>query len=176
MEFWGWRFSYCQCRSENSVRSVLNPLVILGAIFVAVILLAATVGLLWYTRPGPTFASPETAVLNVIAIPTSTPIPSTPTPQAAGTPTLPVPSSSDGNIAVGVSVQISGTGGDGLRLRADPDLKGEVRYLALESEIFEVKDGPRQAGGYTWWFLVAPYDEKVQGWAVANYLKVVPSQ
>ncbi len=158
------------------MRSISNPLVILGAIFVAVVLLAATIGLLWYTRPGPTFSTPATVVLNVIAIPTSTPIPPTPTQQSAGTPTLPVPVSSDGNISIGVSVQISGTGGDGLRLRADPDLNGDVRYLALESEIFKVKDGPRQAGGYTWWFLVAPYDEKVQGWAVANYLKVVPSQ
>lgn len=158
------------------MRGILNPLVILGAILVGAVLLAATIGLLWYTRPGPTFATPATAVLNVIAIPTSTAIPPTPTAQAAGTPTLPIPGSSDGNISIGVSVQINGTGGDGLRLRANPDLKGDVRYLALESEIFQVKDGPRQAGGYTWWFLVAPYDEKVQGWAVANYLKVVPNQ
>jgi hypothetical protein len=74
---------------------------------------------------------------------------------------------------VGAYVQITGTGGDGLRLRADPGLEGEVRFLALESEIFQVTDGPRQEGDYTWWFLVAPYDDKVKGWAVANYLTIV---
>jgi hypothetical protein len=74
---------------------------------------------------------------------------------------------------VGAYVQITGTGGDGLRLRADPGLDGEVRFLALESEMFQVMDGPRQEGDYSWWFLVAPYDEKVKGWAVANYLTIV---
>jgi hypothetical protein len=48
-----------------------------------------------------------------------------------------------------------------------------VRFLGLEAEVFQVSDGPRQVDGYTWWFLVAPYDASVQGWAVANYLAVV---
>jgi len=58
-------------------------------------------------------------------------------------------------------------------LRSEPGLKGTVRFLGLEAEVFQVYDGPQQADGYTWWFLVAPYDANVQGWAVANYLNVV---
>jgi hypothetical protein len=76
-------------------------------------------------------------------------------------------------IGVGAYVQINGTGGDGLRLRSDPSLEGEVRFLALEAEVFQVQDGPQECSGYIWWFLVAPYDEKVRGWAVSNFLTVV---
>jgi hypothetical protein len=70
-------------------------------------------------------------------------------------------------------VQISGTGGDGLRLRVEPGLKSEVRILGAEDEVFEVKDGPREADGFTWWYLVGPYDQTRRGWAVSNYLQVV---
>jgi hypothetical protein len=61
-----------------------------------------------------------------------------------------------------------------LRLRSEPGLNGVVRFLGLESEVFQVKDGPRQVDDYTWWFLVAPYDASIQGWAVGNFL--VPAQ
>ncbi|RCK75504.1 MAG: hypothetical protein ANABAC_0795 [Anaerolineae bacterium] len=89
--------------------------------------------------------------------------------------------SSDGDhfaelIQLGDSVQIYGTQGDGLRLRAKPGLEGEILFLAYEGEIFVVKDGPQQASGYIWWFLVAPYDENVKGWAVENYLKALENQ
>lgn len=76
---------------------------------------------------------------------------------------------------MGAAVQIAGTGGDGLRLRNEPGLQGEVKYLGLEGEIFTIEEGPIQADDYTWWFLVAPYDETVRGWAVSNYLKAVQS-
>jgi hypothetical protein len=152
----------------------LNPWVIGGAILVGIVLLGTTLALLWFTRPQPAAAIPGTAVLNVISVPTRTPIPLTPTLPAgiSATPSVP-PSPPAGTIALGAQVEINGTGGDGLRLRADPGLEGKVRFLALEGEIFQVKDGPQALGGYTWWFLVAPYDEKVQGWAVENYLKPV---
>jgi hypothetical protein len=78
-------------------------------------------------------------------------------------------------VAKGGFVQVIGTGGDGLRLRSEPGLNGEIRYLGLESEIFRVDDGPTMLDGYTWWLLVAPYDETVRGWAVSNYLKSVPN-
>ena len=74
---------------------------------------------------------------------------------------------------VGVSIQITGTGGDGLRLRADPGLDGTVRFLAIDGEIFRVMDGPREADGYSWWLLQAPYDPNVQGWAVDDFFVVV---
>jgi hypothetical protein len=45
--------------------------------------------------------------------------------------------------------------------------------LGAEAEVFQVSDGPREIDGYTWWYLVGPYDESRRGWAVANYLSVV---
>lgn len=79
----------------------------------------------------------------------------------------------EGMISVGAYVQITGTGTDGLRLRESPGLDGKVKFIGIEAEVFLVQDGPREADGYTWWFLTAPYDDTVQGWAVSNYLSVI---
>jgi hypothetical protein len=78
-----------------------------------------------------------------------------------------------GVIAKGALVQISGTGGDGLRVRSEPGLQGEVLFVALEAEVFQVVDGPRQGDGFTWWYLAALYDNSLSGWAVANFLEVI---
>jgi hypothetical protein len=153
------------------LRYILSPWVVGGAILLGVSLLCGLLLLLMGTRPGPEAAAPATAIVNVIPLPTATPIPPTPTPTPEGLPTSVVPPGQGSeNFAVGAFVQVTGTGGDGLRLRAEPGLNGEVRFLGLESEVFQVKDGPRQVDDYTWWFLVAPYDESVQGWAVGNFL------
>ncbi len=81
-----------------------------------------------------------------------------------------------GEMGIGAYVQIFGTGGDGLRLRSGPSTEDPALFLGKESEVFQVKDGPKEAGGFTWWFLVAPYDESRQGWAVQNYLSVVEAK
>ena len=159
---------------SNLLRWFFNPWVIGGAIFFAVTLLIASFALVWFTRPIQVSAGPSTAIVNVIRVPTDTPVPATPTPAPALTPSPAVPPSPPaGEISVEAFVQITGTGGDGLRLRADPSLEGEIKFLALESEVFQVKEGPREEGGYSWWFLVAPYDENVRGWAVSNFLTIV---
>ena len=72
---------------------------------------------------------------------------------------------------MGDLVQVQGTQGDGLRLRTGAGLDAEIRLVALESEVFEVQDGPVEADGYMWWFLVNPYDSSMRGWGVANYLR-----
>ncbi len=106
--------------------------------------------------------------------PTATLPSSTPTMEADLTASPQVPSPSDkGAIALGAYVQISGTGGDGLRLRAGPDLESAILLIGSEAEVFLVADGPIDADGYTWWYLVGPYDESRAGWAVANFLVVV---
>jgi len=136
--------------------------------------MCATLFLVWVTRPDEAASGPSTAVLSIIQAPTSTPVIDTPTPPVALSSTEAVPPAPlPGTFGVGAYVQISGTEGDGLRLRSAPGLQGQVEFLALESEVFQIRDGPRDADGYTWWFVVAPYDETVQGWAVSNYLKVV---
>ncbi len=116
-----------------------------------------------------------TAIVQVIPAPTLTPSPQpTFTPSAVdGFPESPSANFSGEEIQIGDSVQIYGTQGDGLRLRASPGLDGKILFLAYEGEIFRVEDGPQDASGYRWWYLVAPYDINVYGWAAANFLKVV---
>ncbi|OGO26796.1 MAG: hypothetical protein A2W33_02445 [Chloroflexi bacterium RBG_16_52_11] len=156
------------------VRYLFNPWVIGGAIAFSGVLACITFSALWITRPATTAFAPATAVLNIIPVPTSTPVINTPIPTIAPQPTGDVPPApGPGLIITGDSVQISGTGGDGLRLRSEPGLNGVVNFLAYEGEIFKVSEGPKESDGYTWWYLVAPYDESVQGWAVSNYLLIV---
>lgn len=160
-------------RLSDFLRALITPRVMLGAIFLAVLLFGMTLLTLWIARPSPAAPAPPTAVLQIIPLPSSTPVVPTPTP-AEVTPTLEVPPSPPpGVIGVGAYVQISGTGGDGLRMRRNPSLEGDILFLGLEAEVFQVVDGPQNADGYIWWFLAAPYDESVRGWAVANFLSVV---
>ncbi len=161
-------------KSRSIIRAIFSPWVLAGAVTLAVLLMCATLSLLWVTRPNEAATGPSTAVLSVIQAPTATPVVNTPTPPLAqpSAEALP-PSPFPGAFGVGAYVQISGTEGEGLRLRSAPGLQGNVEFLALESEVFQIRDGPRDADGYTWWFVVAPYDETVQGWAVSNFLMVV---
>jgi hypothetical protein len=73
-------------------------------------------------------------------------------------------------ITIGTYVQILGTGNSGLRFREQPGLQMITVFVSGESEVFEVRDGPRQADGKTWWYMVAPYDPNRNGWAVNDYL------
>ncbi|MEJ5240172.1 MAG: hypothetical protein WHS87_03150 [Anaerolineales bacterium] len=109
------------------------------------------------------------AALTVLPAPTSTASPS-PTPPI--TPTASIAPGGEG-IVIGAYVQISGTEGQGLRLRAAPGLSGTLLFLGYDAEVYQVRDGPRQVDGYTWWYLVAPYDETRAGWAAADFLTVI---
>ncbi|MGA9532136.1 MAG: hypothetical protein WBR18_05420 [Anaerolineales bacterium] len=141
-----------------------------GALVGSLALVLALVG--W-----PLLAAPETAALDPVV--SVIPFPSeTLTPQPTGTadptrePTAsPTPPPALGSFSPGQLVQIVGTQGDGLRLRSSPGLDGEILVLGLENEVFEVQDGPQQVDGYTWWFLVNPYDNSKRGWGVANYIR-----
>jgi hypothetical protein len=116
---------------------------------------------------------PTTAILNVIEVPEPTNSPVILTPVPTFTPSDLLPPPPPGEISIGDSVEIVGTGGDGLRLRANPGLQGDVLFLGYEGEVFLIKDGPQEVDGYIWWYLSAPYDEKVFGWAVSNFLTVL---
>lgn len=151
-----------------------NIWIILGAILVAGVLMLVLGLLLKTTKSERQISGPSTAVLNIIEAPTITPIPlsQTATPSITQPSDIPPPPLA-GDLSIGDNVQISGTGGDGLRLRSSPGLEGEVLFLGYEGEVFQISDGPEDADGYVWWYLTAPYDEKVQGWAVSNYLTVL---
>ena len=50
-------------------------------------------------------------------------------------------------------------------------LESSIAFLGVESEVFELGNGPNEVDGYEWWYLVNPYNPEKSGWAVANYLR-----
>lgn len=151
----------------------LNWRVLVGAVVTGLALTCLSLAIVWGLRGAGSPVAFTTAVLNVIPAPTLTLPPTTAADGGAGaTPQIP-PSPVPGVISINAYVQISGTEGTGLRLRSEPGLNGAVQLIGSESEIFIAKDGPRDVDGYTWWYLVGPFDESRTGWAVANYLIVV---
>jgi len=160
--------------NHSRMRSIFSIWVILAAIGVGICLLLGSLYLIKAKRPSQSSLQEVTAALTVIPAPTETSPPHTPTPLFSPTPShTPPPTPLPGDISVGGYVQITGTGGDGLRLRAEPGLDSEVRFLGLEDEVFLVQDGPHNADSYEWWYLVAPFDETRRGWAASNFLQVV---
>ncbi len=121
----------------------------------------------------PTSSGIAQQVSAITSIPAST---STPIPMGESGETTPTGENGEidtSGIALELYVQISNTGGDGLKLRSGPGTSSPARFLGKEAEVFQVKDGPRKADGFTWWFLVTPYDEHRSGWAASDYLTVI---
>ena len=108
---------------------------------------------LFTVLPPPTLTPPQPVV--IAAEETATPIAPTPLP---------------GFVGVGGTVSVAGTGRDGLRLRETPSLGGRILLVALDNEVFMVRDGPRESDGYTWWYLEGLIDQSRKGWGVQNYL------
>ncbi len=150
-------------------RSLINLWTILGSFACAGLLLLATWLGIQFSHPHQTSTQGFAAAdLTVIPVPTATPITPTPTVNATLT-------AQPNQIAINSYVQISGTGTDGLRIRSAPGLNSNTVFRGDESETFLVKDGPKQADGYTWWYVVALYDSSRAGWAAATYLAAVPA-
>jgi hypothetical protein len=147
-------------------------LIVMGT--AGVILTLPLIGVLFF-RPLPASTRVPTAIITVIPAPCATPSPISTLQPTQTVTTSAFPSPLPGVIAIGGYVQITGTGGDGLRLRSDPGLGNTIRFVAMESEVFLVLEGPQTADGLTWWYLTAPYDETRRGWAVSNYLATVNS-
>jgi hypothetical protein len=143
------------------------------SILLAVILCAISGFAIWSLYPAYARQPVPTAIMMIIPPPTSTPIqlPTVPT-----TPTIPANQSNNGGIAIGNYVQINGTGSDGLRLRSGPGVDNPMRFIGMDAEVFLVKDGPKDSDGFTWWYLVAPYDQNRSGWAASKYLEIVSQQ
>lgn len=156
--------------SRSQPPSLLNFWTIAGALLVAGCLMAVTLVLIGWTRPRPPGdAGFVPADITVIPPSTATTSPA-PTPTPAGT-----PSAASTDLGIGAYVQIQGTEGAGLRIRSAPGLNTDTVFRGEEAETFQVTDGPQQADGYTWWKVVAPYDETRTGWAAADFLAVVPA-
>ena len=150
-----------------------NLVVVLIGLVMAIGLCAVIAALINAFKPSDSVLADGTTSLTVIPAPSSTPSPS-PADAATATAT-PVGGASPDGIAVGMYVQITGTGGDGLKMRSAPGVSSDTIFLGMESEVYRVKDGPKQVDGYTWWYLEAPYDSTRTGWAASKYLTIVAS-
>ncbi len=159
---------------RNPAPWLLNWRVLALMVGIAFLMLCLALTMLWASRRTPSPMGISTAVLNVVRASTATPNIVTPSPVVSptGSSSIP-PSPMPGVITVEAYVQISGTGGDGLRLRTEPGLNSPVHTLGSEAEVFQVKDGPREVDGFTWWYLIGPFDPARFGWAASNYLMVV---
>lgn len=73
-------------------------------------------------------------------------------------------------IAIGDYVKIEGTAGSGLRIRSGPGLNTDTVFVANESDVYVVLEGPEKVDDLVWWKLTTPYDDTRQGWAAADYL------
>lgn len=147
-----------------------------GVFVVAALAMAALVVL---TRTADLPSPTATVIIVTAAAAGLTPVGPTATVQSApALPALPAtgtaPPPPPGEVKVGTYVQVVGTGDAGfLNLRAEPRLDAAVNYLAIEHEVFQVQAGPKQAGGFTWWYLINPTTPSRFGWAVQNYLQQV---
>ncbi len=158
------------------MRNFFSYKIVIGAILFGGGIFTVLVIILWTAKAKSIAQIPGTAIVKVIAAPTQTP----PMPVSSATPTqtpstseaAPTPSG-DINIAVGKYVQVSGTEGEGLRLHNNANVTSKVNYVAIDAELFLVKEGPVEADGYTWWMLEDPYNNNAVGWGVSNYLIVV---
>jgi len=152
--------------------AIMTPRVVGGALGIASALLVLT--LVWMEWSLPASSGDNLmAALTVIAAPSGTPVPP-PTP--TWDPSLPTPTSASlpGAINLGSYVQVKGTEGLGLHIRSAPGLSSDQLFVGYDAEVFIVKDGPRQADGHTWYYLVAPYDNTRAGWAASDFLNIIP--
>jgi len=150
---------------------LISPWVLVGALALACVLTGVGLAVFGLGRAGQPASLQPTAILTVIPAPTFTPgLPATATvaPDQSG-------GAASTAIVKGVRVKVTGTAGNGLRLRDQPSLNGKVLLLGNEAEVFQVQDGPSVMDGYTWWYLVSPFDPERQGWGVADYLVIESS-
>jgi hypothetical protein len=158
--------------TRENLRRFATRDVIIGSAVLSVLLIAGSAYGLYYYLPA---ASPQdpAAALTWIPGPTNTPRPPTGTPLPTSTATAEFVLPESGEMGIGAYVQIVGTEGTGLNIRNAPGLNSNIEFLGYDAEVFEVRDGPQEVDGFTWWYLVTPVDEGRAGWAAANYLALV---
>lgn len=144
------------------------PKIIAGTLITAILIGAGLLLISSFLFPKYLVVVQATPILKMIPASTST---QTPPPGITPMQTQGIPSS--GGFSLNDYVQITGTGTEGLRFRAAPSKSSDTLFIALESEVFKIQNGPKTADGYTWWYLVAPYDQNRSGWVVADYLTII---
>jgi hypothetical protein len=74
--------------------------------------------------------------------------------------------------ARGLKVIVQGTGGEGLRIHQTAGQDSPTIYLANESDLFVIIDGPVITGGYVWWRIKSSRAENILGWVVQDFLQL----
>jgi hypothetical protein len=158
----------------ENLRRLATPRVLLAALGLGILFIALMAYALFAYLPASASEDPA-AAFTWIPGPSNTPAPSaTLVPTSTATAAFVPPPS--GELGIGSFVQIVGTQGTGLNIRSAPGLNSDIQFLAYDAEVFEVREGPQDADGITWWYLVTPVDESRAGWASSDYLEVVASQ
>ncbi len=76
-------------------------------------------------------------------------------------------------LRVGVQVEVFDVGAIGLNVREGPGTSYPVQLIASEGSVYELVDGPEESDEYTWWRIESVDDPDIEGWAIAEYLRVV---
>lgn len=139
----------------------LDAWTVLGSVVIAIILFALSIVAIGLTSPRSATGGMTAANLTIIPRPSAT----TPAPPDLATPTL-----SPDQIIVGRYVQITGTSSAGLRIHKDAAQNSDTVFVGNEGEVFIVKDGPKAADGYSWWYIVGKDNISRAGWAAADFL------
>jgi len=158
--------------------SILNSFrswkVVLISIAVGVSLFLIVIAYSYFSGGNLAVVGSPSAIINIIPGPTATIWIPTEVPLPTQTPTPSIrPSPLPGVIGIDTLVQIFGTEGSGLNIRSVSGLDSEVEFLAYDTEVFSIEDGPIEVDGIVWWYLVTPVNEERAGWAAANYLSLV---
>lgn len=81
------------------------------------------------------------------------------------------------SIRISSRVIVEGVDAQTLNVRDSTAINEQnIVFRALEGEVFIVLEGPSQGSGFTWWRIQDPDDPTRVGWAVSNYLTVIPNQ
>lgn len=115
----------------------------------------------------PTAQSPATQVISGASVPSNLSLEG-PTLEAVQFTPTPIP------ITVGAQIAVEGVGENMLNVREAPGIGNAIVFRAEEEAIFTIVEGPSQADGFTWWRLQDPSNATRTGWAVSNYLRVLP--
>lgn len=168
-----WQGYACNAMFKR-IRLLLTPGVILGQLFLCGLLFLATaIWVVFYPPSQGQNVEAAEAALTILPAPSSTPTPPAATPVPTSTATATFAPLQPGEVGVGSYVQVVGTEGDGLNIRNSAGLSSDVQFLGYDAEVFEVRDGPLEADGFIWWYVVTPVDEARAGWAAASFLSVV---
>ncbi len=72
-----------------------------------------------------------------------------------------------GNVGIGGRYTVYGAGSRGLNLRAAPGTGGQLLTTLVQGRDVTIMDGPVQADGFTWWYVVTTYSNEA-GWVAGE--------